>query len=100
MSENALLPKLILGNKLLSKEINVLALSYICYPITIYLFFVEYHFIPYRKSYGKQILFYACFCSPTESQINFKDFKKDYYTFMNTNNQKTKILQDLRKYEI
>ena len=53
MSENALLPKLILGNKLLSKEINVLALSYICYPITIYLLFVEYHFIPYRKSYGK-----------------------------------------------
>ena len=53
MYENALLPKLMLGNKLLSKEINVLALSYLCYPITIYLLFVEYYFIPYRKSYGK-----------------------------------------------
>lgn len=52
--------------------------------------FVEYHFIPSRKSYGKQILFYACFCSPTKSQFNYKGLKRLLY--IHEHNQKTKIL--------
>ena len=76
MSENALLPKLILGNKLLSKEINVLALSYICYPITIYLLFVEYHFIPYRKAMESRFSFMLAFVLLPRVKLIIKIFKK------------------------